>query len=270
MDGAVVFEHRQFTAPRVDLLSASRSTHRVVLTETGGTSRTRVMVEGRTIYDGRDRPGALTFVPALVERTSSYWDADLTFSCIWISPAILSGLSTSPPRSPLRAVVNGNDEVVGALLKSLGSAVAAGCQPGAVYVEHLAALAVLRMAGTCAEAPRREYASKLNQKALGRVLGYIDANLARDIRLSDLAGLLQLPMDTFARRFRATIGQAPYGYVLRRRVERAAELLRATDTSISAVALATGFSSQSHFTSAFKHLTGTTPRRYRMRHRPRS
>jgi AraC family transcriptional regulator len=271
MEGGVVFEHRQFTAPRTDRLSSSwRSTHRVVLTETGGTARTWVAVEGRTIYDGFDRPGALTFVPALVERTSSYRDADLSFSCIWISPTILSSLSTSLQRSPLHAVINGNDEVVSTLLKSLSSAVAAGREPGSVYVEHLAALALLRMAGMRPDEPRRMRASKLNQKALGRVLAYIDANLATDIRLSDLAGLLELPMDTFARRFRATIGHAPYGYVQRTRVQRAAELLRATDTNICSVALATGFSSQSHFTSVFKHLTGTTPRRYRMSYRPGS
>jgi AraC family transcriptional regulator len=77
-----------------------------------------------------------------------------------------------------------------------------------------------------------------------------------------------LPTDSFARRFRATTGHPPYRYVLRRRVERAAALLRATDTSISEVALATGFSSQSHFTSAFKQPIGTTPSAYRRRYRP--
>lgn len=169
---------------------------------------------------------------------------------------------------PLQTVVNGDDEVVGALLRSLRSALAAGRQPDTVYVEHLAALALLRMVGPGPGPAGEPSAGKLGQKGLGFVLEYIDANLASDIRLSRLAALLGLPADGFARRFRATTGQPPYRYVLRRRVERAAAMLRATDASISEVALATGFSSHSHFTSAFKRLTGMTPSAYRMRHRP--
>jgi AraC family transcriptional regulator len=86
-DGGVVFEHRRFAAHRVDrqsLSSSDLSYHRVMLTEAGGTSRTRVLIGGRTIYDGADRPGAVSFVPAMFERRTSYWDADLRFSCLWI------------------------------------------------------------------------------------------------------------------------------------------------------------------------------------------
>jgi len=271
MDGEVAFEHRRFAVSRVDRRSSSSSDlsyHRLVLTETGGTSRTRVLIGGRTIYDGADRPAAVTFMPALCERTSSYWDADLRYSCLWISPAILSSLSGRLRLMPLQAVINGNDEVVGALLRSLRSAFAAGRRPDALYVEHLAALVLLRMAGPGPEPLGEGSPGKLDPKSLGLVLEYIDANLASEMRLSRLAALLGLTTDNFARRFQATTGQPPYRYVLRRRVERAAALLRATDASISEVALATGFSSQSHFTGAFKRLTGTTPSAYRRRHRP--
>ena len=268
--GEVVFEHRRFAAPRADHQSSSSSDlshHRFVLTEAGETSRTRVLIGGRTIYDGADCPGAVSFMPALSERTSSYWDADLRFSCLWVSPAIMSSLSKGLRLIPL-PVVNGDDQVVGTLLRSLGSALAAGRRPGAVYVEHLAALALLRMADPGPDPLGERSPGKLDQKSLGTVLEYIDANLASDIGLSGLAALLGLPTDSFARRFRATTGQPPYRYVLRRRVERGAALLRATDTSISEVALTTGFSSQSHFTSVFKQLTGTTPSAYRRRYRP--
>jgi AraC family transcriptional regulator len=171
--------------------------------------------------------------------------------------------------SPL-PVVNGDDEVVGALLRSLRLALAAGQRPDTAYVEHLAALALLRVAGPGPEPAGQPSLGKLDQKSLRSVLEYIDANLACDIRLSSLASLLGLQADGFARRFRATTGHPPYGYVLRRRVERAAELLRATDASISEVALAVGFSSQSHFTSAFRRLTGTTPGAYQRLQRPGS
>ena len=272
IDGEVVFEHRRFAAPRADHQSSSSSDlshHRFVLTEAGETSRTRVLIGGRTIYDGADCPGAVSFMPALSERTSSYWDADLRFSCLWVSPATMSSLSKGLRLMPL-PVVNGDDEVVGTLLRSLSSALAAGRRPGAVYAEHLAALALLRMADPGPDPQGERSPGKLDQKSLGTVLEYIDANLASDIRLSHLAALLGLQTDSFARRFRATTGQPPYRYVLGRRVERGAALLRATDTSISEVALTTGFSNQSHFTSVFKQLTGTTPSAYRRRYRPGS
>ena len=98
IDGEVVFEDRRFVAPRADHQSSSSSDlshHRFVLTEAGQTSRTRVLIGGRTIYDGADCPGAVSFMPALSERTSSYWDADLRFSCLWVSPAIRSNLQGS-------------------------------------------------------------------------------------------------------------------------------------------------------------------------------
>ena len=271
MDGEVVFEHRRFAAPRADRSSSSPGSgrHRLMLTETGGTSRTRVLTGGRTIYDGADGPGALTFMPALSERTSSYWDADLRFSCLWVSPAIVSSLSGGLRLMPV-PVVNGDDEIAGALLRSLRGALAAGRRPDTVYVEHLAALALLRMADRSPDPPEESNPGKLGQKSLGLVLEHIDANLACDIRLSRLAALLGLPTDSFARRFRATTGHPPYRYVLRRRVERAAALLQGADASISEIALATGFSSQSHLTSAFRQLTGTTPGAYRRRYRPGS
>jgi AraC family transcriptional regulator len=66
-----------------------------------------------------------------------------------------------------------------------------------------------------------------------------------------------------ARRFKESKGLPPHQYVLRRRIERARELLRQPETTVLDVALACGFSSQSHFASAFRLFTGLTPRRYR-------
>ena len=54
-------------------------------------------------------------------------------------------------------------------------------------------------------------------------------------------------------------GQSPYQYVLNVRLERARHLLQVADMSIAEVALATGFSSQSHFTSVCRRLLGKTP-----------
>jgi len=67
----------------------------------------------------------------------------------------------------------------------------------------------------------------------------------------------------FARLFRRTVGVPPHQYVLRRRVERAKELLLTGRLGLSEVALAAGFSDQSHLTRVFRRAVGLTPARFR-------
>ncbi|MCL2448454.1 MAG: AraC family transcriptional regulator [Polyangiaceae bacterium] len=96
-----------------------------------------------------------------------------------------------------------------------------------------------------------------------RLVSYVEEHLGADIGLTDLATLVGYSPDRLARVFKKSFGVSPYQYVLRRRVERAKALLRGRAESIGEVAVACGFATQSHFTSAFKARTGLTPRAYR-------
>jgi AraC family transcriptional regulator len=270
MDDTIMFEHRYWSGEEVEPGPSRRTHHRIVLTESGETARTQVRLEGRTVYDGHDQPGALTFIPALVERECCYRNADLVFSGIWIAPALQERLSEYDVLSDDHAMINGDDDVVSALLTSLSKEVRAGRTPGAAYVEHMVALILLRLAGSQPIAPESVERSSLSRKELSRVQEYIEAHLGVDISLADLAGLLVLPIDTFARKFRAATGISPYAYVITRRVERACWLLRETSLSISEIALTSGFSSQSHFTTTFRRIRGVTPQVYRAQWHPES
>jgi AraC family transcriptional regulator len=73
--------------------------------------------------------------------------------------------------------------------------------------------------------------------------------------------------DVFARHFKARVGMPPYRYVTERRVRRAEIFLTEDDRSIVDIALAVGFSSQSHFTTQFTKFSNLTPAAYRARHR---
>jgi AraC-like DNA-binding protein len=66
----------------------------------------------------------------------------------------------------------------------------------------------------------------------------------------------------FAAQFRAATGLRPHEYLLRRRIERAQELLRREPISLSDVALSVGFQTQAHFTTVFKRFVGRTPHRW--------
>jgi AraC-like DNA-binding protein len=96
-----------------------------------------------------------------------------------------------------------------------------------------------------------------------RVARHISEHFARSIRIADLAGLAGLSIGQFSRRFRDSFGVAPYGYVIRSRLEHAKTLLRQTGSPLCQIALASGFSDQSHMSRAFQAIVGSTPMRWR-------
>ncbi|MET9954989.1 helix-turn-helix transcriptional regulator [Streptomyces sp. NPDC006339] len=70
----------------------------------------------------------------------------------------------------------------------------------------------------------------------------------------------------FVRAFKAAYGEPPGQYLSRRRIERAQELLRTADLSVTEICGLVGFSSLGTFSTRFKQLTGLTPTEYRARH----
>jgi AraC-like DNA-binding protein len=70
----------------------------------------------------------------------------------------------------------------------------------------------------------------------------------------------------FLRLFKATYGVAPMEYVSRRRIERAQDLLRATNLTVTEVCFAVGFSSLGSFSSRFRSVVGETPRDFQRRY----
>jgi len=103
----------------------------------------------------------------------------------------------------------------------------------------------------------------LQKWRLKRVIDYIEENLSGTISLVDLARVSGLSRMYFAARFRVATGVRPHEYVLRRRVERAKEMLAQTQETLSNIALDVGFQTQSHFTTVFKKFVGTSPGRWR-------
>ena len=102
---------------------------------------------------------------------------------------------------------------------------------------------------------------------LQRIHEYIDANLGKRITLDDLASAAEVSSAYFARVFRRTAGIAPYQYVLRHRISRAIELITSSSLDLEEIAAITGFSSQSHFSTAFRKATQMTPKTFRRAHK---
>ena len=100
-------------------------------------------------------------------------------------------------------------------------------------------------------------------RQLRQVLDYIDAHLAQDLKLADLAQLLDMSQYHFSRLFKQSLHISPYQYLLQQRVERAKKLLKQTDRLITDIAFDCGFNSHSHLSKQFRQLTGMTPKAYR-------
>jgi len=96
-----------------------------------------------------------------------------------------------------------------------------------------------------------------------RVHEHIDGNLDQRIKVETLAKLAKLSVCYFVRAFKQSVGFTPHDYLIRRRLERTMELLRGTDMPLSEIALATGFSDQSHCARRFRQHVGMSPREYR-------
>lgn len=108
------------------------------------------------------------------------------------------------------------------------------------------------------------YEGGLPPRQLSQVLDYIDTYLEQNIKLVDLAQLLDMSQFHFSRLFKQSIGITPHQYLNQQRIERAKKLLKKTDRLIIDIALECGFSSHSHLSKQFRQFTGMTPKAYRL------
>jgi AraC-like DNA-binding protein len=111
----------------------------------------------------------------------------------------------------------------------------------------------------------RPYGLTIWQKQ--NALEFLEAHLGADPSVADLARATNMSSTSFARAFKRSLGVPPHQWLLRRRVERAKCMLRDVNEPLADIAIACGFSDQSHLTRVFTHHTGITPRRWRQQSR---
>lgn len=99
-----------------------------------------------------------------------------------------------------------------------------------------------------------------------RVARYIDENLERALTVAELAAVGGVRPGYFGKAFKSSFGVSPHAMVLQRRVARAKILIAEGDDPLKDIALACGFSDQSHLTNRFHRLAGMTPAAWRRLH----
>lgn len=209
--------------------------------------------------DGRSRPGFVTVIPA---KSDMVWHVNggihaYSFHLLGeffqdFPRALRESLADS--LSKYRAVC---DPVILTLLKSLANELSSPTEFGGLYADSLAdsvAVHILRHHDN-----RLTDSFSISEHSLKSVLNRIELELDSGITVQNLADDLGYARGDFAIRFRQSMGTSPHTYIVQRRISRAYTLLSESDKSLSEIAFDCGYSSQSHFTSQFKRITGNTP-----------
>ncbi len=99
-----------------------------------------------------------------------------------------------------------------------------------------------------------------------RAKDYIDLHYADTLLVEEVARVAHLSSAHFARSFQHAFGETPHVYIMSRRLERAAYLLRHTDYPVARICFEVGLRSVGSFTTAFRNVYGETPTSYRGQH----
>ena len=224
-------------------------------------------VSGRTIHDGPAAPGLVHLTEPAVS-SSCIFRGPYDVLHLHVPNRLIAefGRDAADCGAPaLRSTVGPiQDPTAERLGRALLGAEELGGASGQLYADCIGTAIVARLlAATHGTDGARPKVAELARWRLRRVLEYIEANLGEPVSLADLASVAGLTRMHFAAQFRVATGLPPHQYVLRRRIERAQEMLVGANTSLVETALSVGFQSQSHFTSVFKRLVGKPPYAWR-------
>ena len=199
-----------------------------------------------------------------------HWEGDENCLRVQLSVTLLkrvaaATLGTDSNRLTLVTTVQSSQQQLAALSTLLIAEAQEHQASSRVYLNSLAtvlAVQLLRNYRTTS-APLPSYEGGLPTEQLHQIRDYIDAGLTGNIKVADLARLLNMGPLQFARMFKQSRGISPHQYVIQQRLERAKYLLKHSDLAIIDIALECGFNSHRHLSQQFRKAMGMTPRTFR-------
>lgn len=225
--------------------------------------QTTCRFDGRSIFR-RQIAGDIDFL-ALGSYAAWHDEGETTMMAVGLQPTLLSkvadAMSVNLDRLSIAPRMHVRDPRIEHICWALKAELESGGRFGRVYAESLgialAAHLVRRYTGPVtlrASAPSRR---------VRPIIDYIDENLSRDLSLFELAELASLSPTHLKAVFKRAVGLPVHQYIIRRRVEQAVKLITDTDLALSDIAIAAGFSSQSHMARFIRRIVGTSPAQLR-------
>lgn len=228
----------------------------------------RLAFNGRVVQDGVFMPGMLIVnEPSLVANGLLRGPTDVLHLHIPNEILVECGRHTDPRAAA--ALPSGASATRDPAIERLGMALLGadelGSPYGHIYADSISLAIVTRLIDSARKTSPagRPQAAPLAKWRLKRATDYIDGNLSGPVSLADLASVAGLTRMHFASQFRAATGLRPHEYLLRRRIERAQDMLRGSSEPIMAIASQVGFQAQAHFTSTFRRFVGRPPHAWR-------
>ena len=226
----------------------------------------------RSTGDWRNEPIAPGCVSLLTHAAQSHWrwSEDIEVTHVYLSPEAMAHVAAEAyerdvKNVELRDILKADDPVLTGIAASLGREAQAAGLGGRLYVDSLRNQACVHILRQYADVvfPEPSRAGALSRAQCRLLNQYLEENLERNLSLAELAGVVQLSVFHFTRKFRAGFGCPPHAYVMRKRIERAKAQLARGNVPLKVVAASSGFSDQSHMTRLFQRLLGVTPGEYR-------
>jgi AraC family transcriptional regulator len=239
----------------------------IVVYRSGATTMNR-----RITGDWRNELVVPGCVSLLTHAAQSHWrwTEDIEVTHVYLSPQTMADVAAEAYERhikdvELRDILKADDPVLMGIAGSLAREAQAAGLGGRLYVESLRNYACVHILRHYADVVFREpVRSGALSRAQRQLLDqYLEENLDRNLSLAELAGVVQLSVFHFTRKFRAEFGCPPHAYVMRRRIECAKAQLARGNVPLKVVAANSGFADQSHMTRLFQRLLGVTPAEYR-------
>jgi AraC family transcriptional regulator len=210
--------------------------------------------------------GQLGIYPAQAPQQVA-WNAPVEFIHLYLMPATLDRAAAElfgQSRYELLAKSAIDDPLISAIALQLKHEINCNLLDR-IYLESTTVLLALHLLKHHSNITKREkpIAGQLSPRQLQAVQDYIAAHFAQNLSLQELANLVGLNPHYFCRLFKASLGMTPHQYLLKSRVDQAAQLLLQAELPIAEVAQKVGFYDQSRFTQVFRRWMGVTPKHYR-------
>jgi AraC family transcriptional regulator len=208
--------------------------------------------------------GEMVFFPRRMERWvgKGYQERLL----LGISEAALSaareGISRAVELGPWCEIV---DLRLAALGKAVNAERIAGFPSGRLFLDSIEQAIAAALVDAFAGHSRsvRPLRGGLGPARLRMITELVHAKMDDELTLIEMAQSVELSPAHFSRMFHESTGETPHQFVLRNRIERAKEMLRAPEARVLDVAVACGFKTQQHFARVFRHVCGASPTEYR-------
>ena len=222
--------------------------------------------DGRAFKTHRYETGDLWVNPAGIPFSHRI-DGHNQFVLLTLEPEKITDWLPDQPlldRQVFRRQHQAQDRHLQALIQALLIEVEMGGPNGRLYADTLATALATHFVNHYGIDNPIDFSSlqhTMERQRMGHVIDYVEAHLTDDISLADLALAAGLSKFHFSRLFKTALGLTPHKYVLKRRIERATQVLKKGE-AIATVSYQFGFTDQSHFTRVFKQVKGMTPKQF--------